>query len=80
MASKLISVNVVLGPEAARSHEATLAKLREAGLREANVMEAIGIVSGRVAPEHLAELKKVRGVTVEADETIRIPPPDSPVQ
>lgn len=80
MTSKLISVNVVLGSEAARSHEATLAALREAGLREANVMQAIGVVSGRIAPEHLAELKKVSGVTVEADETVRIAPPDSPIQ
>jgi hypothetical protein len=78
--AKLIPVNVTLAPDAAGSAESTLAKLRTAGLRNATLLEAIGIVSGFVSAEHLDALKKVKGVTVEKDESIQIAPPDAPVQ
>ncbi len=80
MPAKLVSVNVTLGPAAAKAAPATLAKLKKLGLRDATMLEAIGIVTGRVAPEKLKALARVPGVTVEHAETVTIPPPDSPIQ
>lgn len=80
MASKLISVNVTLGPAASKSTASTLAKLKSAGLRDANLLEAVGIVTGRVAEEKLGAMRKVPGITVEKGETVQIPPPDAPIQ
>jgi hypothetical protein len=77
MAAKMVSVNVTLGPEAAQSAPETLARLKSAGLRDATVLEAIGIVTGRVAQDKLPALRKVKGVSIEFDETMRIAPPDS---
>jgi len=80
MPAKLVSVNVTLGPAAAKAAPATLAHLKKAGLRNANMLEAVGIVTGTVAPEKLKALSRVPGVTVEHSETVSIPPPDSPIQ
>ena len=78
--SRLIAVNVTLGPEALRSADATLRRLREAGLEQAQLLEAVGIVSGRVAEDKLAALAKLPGVAVERDEAVRIPPPEADLQ
>jgi hypothetical protein len=81
MPEKMVGVNVMLGPEAKKSAPATLAKLKSAGLRDATVLEAVGIVTGRVAPAKVRALAKVAGVSaVEPDEEVHIPPPDSPTQ
>ena len=80
MPAKLISVNITLGPAAAKSPTSTLAKLKHAGLRDANLLEGIGIVTGRVAKEKLGDVKKVHGISVEMDETVQIPPPDAPIK
>jgi len=76
----MISVNVTLGPAAAKSTASTLAKLKSAGLRDANLLEAVGIVTGHVAEEKMAALANVPGIIVEMDESVRIPPPDAPIQ
>jgi hypothetical protein len=80
MPAKMVSVNVTLGPSGVESRSETLAKLKSAGLREATHLEAIGVVSGRVPQGKLKALAQVPGVTVEIDETVTIPPPDSPTQ
>jgi len=80
MPAKMVSVNVTLGPAAAKAAPATLAKLKSLGLRDATMLEAVGIVTGQVAPEKLQALARCPGVTVEHDEMISIPPPDSPIQ
>jgi hypothetical protein len=80
MAAKMVSVNITLRPDAARKAE-TMSKLKKLGLRDATILEAIGIVTGRVAHEKLEELSRIPEVRkVELDETITIAPPDSPIQ
>jgi hypothetical protein len=81
MAEKMVSVNVTLAPGAKKSAPATLAKLKSAGLRDATMLEAVGVVTGRVVAAKVQALSKVAGVSaVERDEEITIPPPDSPIQ
>ena len=80
MTTKLISVNIVLGPDAAKSASSTMAKLKSAGLHEANLLEAVNLVTGSIAADKLQALKKIPGVTVEVGDTYQLPPPDSPVQ
>ncbi len=78
MASKLISVNVSLPQLGAAEKSGVLDKLRSAGLTDANLLEAIGIVSGKIDQQRLNDLKQVPGVTVNIDDTIDIGPPDKP--
>lgn len=80
MPAKMVSVNITLDPAAAKSAAATLTKLKSLGLREAKLLEAIGIVTGRVPAEKVKMLAAVPGITVALDETITIPPPDSDIQ
>lgn len=80
MGSRLIPVNVTIGPAASTERASTVAKLRSAGLRDAKVLDALGIVTGRVAEEKMAALREVPGITVEMDESVQIPPPDQPIQ
>jgi hypothetical protein len=75
-----VSVTIALTEEAGRELDATLARLRKAGLREASVLEAIGVVTGSVARTRLEALRRVKGATVEIEESVPLPPPDSPVQ
>jgi hypothetical protein len=58
-----------------------VAGLRAAGLHVERVLEPVGVVTGSVDPGRRAVLAAVPGVTaVEDDRTVRLPPPDSPVQ
>ena len=78
MPSSYLSVNVVLDAEARSLMRTTLARLRNAGLEDALVVEGLGIVSGRVPPDKLAALKRVPGVSVQKDEGVSPPPPAEP--
>ena len=75
-----IAVNITLGPSARQATAATVTKLKKAGLREANLLEAIGIVTGSVSADALAALSAVPDVTVEPSEQVDIPAPDDPIQ
>lgn len=75
MAGRMISVNIALAQQDADAVSKALTGLSNAGLEDAIVLEAVGIVTGRVAQERLDELRRVPGVTVEVDETIDIGPP-----
>jgi hypothetical protein len=72
----LVSVTVTLGPAAANSAQATAAQLEKLGLREPVVLEALGIVTGKVAREQLAALSALPGLTVEPDLPVFLEPPD----
>jgi hypothetical protein len=80
MSTKTILVNITLGPSAAKAAATTLAKLDSAGLRDATLLEALGIVTGCIEEKKLGALAKVAGVTVEKSEEVHIPPPDAPIQ
>lgn len=54
--------------------------LKASGLESAQVLDAIGIVTGSAAPTSISKLKKVRGVQdVSEDHPVSIGPPDAPI-
>lgn len=56
-------------------------QLRAAGMTVEQVLPAIGVITGTVAAETRAALAEVPGVlAVEAEQTFRLPPPDSEIQ
>jgi len=74
-------VEVVISVDA--GHLATIgevaAALREAGLRDAQVLAAAGVITGNADdPERLQGVDGVEAV--ERSRAIQIPPPDAPVQ
>jgi hypothetical protein len=53
--------------------------LRAAGLRDEQILEAVGVITGRA--DDLEPLRRIPGVgTVEVSRAIDIGPPDAPVQ
>ena len=55
--------------------------LRHAGLRVAEVLDSVGVVTGTVDGDALGSLSTVPGVAeVERSHVVEIAPPDSPVQ
>lgn len=55
---------------------AVVAALREAGLQVDDVLEALGMVTGSVAPGAIGSLRDVPGVAdVERQRVLRLPPP-----
>jgi hypothetical protein len=54
--------------------------LKASGLESAQVLDAIGVVTGSAAPKSIAKLKKVQGVTdVSEDHPVDIGPPGAPI-
>jgi hypothetical protein len=56
-------------------------RLRAAGLVVTRTLEEIGVVCGSVARSRLPALAEVPGIAaVEEARSVRLPPPDAPVQ
>jgi len=56
-------------------------RVRRAGLKVDQQLDTIGVVTGSIDSRKVARLRKVEGVAaVEADLTIQLPHPDSPIQ
>jgi hypothetical protein len=54
--------------------------LKASGLESAEVLDAIGVVTGSAAPKSIAKLKKVPGVQdVSEDHPVDIGPPGAPI-
>ena len=54
--------------------------LKAAGLEVGELLDAIGIVTGRAQTNSIARLRKVRGVVdVSPDHKVDIGPPDAPI-
>ena len=76
-----VEVNVVVDPSADGGVDGIVRRLRNAGLSVADVLDAVGVVSGHVAQPRLAGLSNVPGVVaVEASRGVVIPPPDHDLQ
>ena len=74
-------MNVVVDPSADGGVDGIVRRLRHAGLSVADVLDAVGVVSGHIAQPRLAGLANVAGVVaVEASQGVSIPPPDRDVQ
>lgn len=63
-----------------RGVEDALAELRDAGLEVDEALDDLGIVTGRAAPDAVERLRGLRGITVEPESGVQLPPPDAPVQ
>ncbi|MFI2380265.1 hypothetical protein ACH5AO_35295 [Streptomyces sp. NPDC018964] len=73
-------VGVVLAVDPDRFAEAIEAA-RRAGLTVTGEQPVLGTLSGTIAEDRIPALKEVAGVeAVDRDRTVRLPPPDSPVQ
>ncbi len=56
-------------------------RCEEAGLKVEQQLEGVGVVSGWIDRDKLADLEQVKGVAaVEASREVRIAPPDSDIQ
>jgi len=61
--------------------DAVARELREAGMDVEQILGAVGIITGSVAPGGRAALAQLPGVaSVEAEQTFHIAPPDAEIQ
>ena len=57
-----------------------VSQLKKHGMKVDSVLDATGTILGEIDPTKLAALHAIPGVIVEQDDSVRIPPPDAPVQ
>lgn len=73
-------VGVILAVDPDRFAEVVEAA-RRAGLTVTGEQPILGTLSGTVAEDRIPALREVAGVeAVDRDRTVRLPPPDSPIQ
>ncbi|MFF8974219.1 hypothetical protein [Streptomyces sp. NPDC014995] len=73
-------VGVILAVDPDRFAEVVEA-LRRAGLTVTGEQQVLGTLSGTVAEDRIPVLRAVDGVeAVDRERTVRLPPPDSPIQ
>jgi hypothetical protein len=74
-----LGVALVVDDVGLQDLDGVLRRARRAGLRGAQVLESIGIITGTAAPDAVEPLSRLRGVrTAEVERTIHLPPPDQP--
>ncbi|MEO8562087.1 MAG: hypothetical protein ABI601_08440 [bacterium] len=59
---------------------AAITALEKHGLKVHSVMDAIGVATGEADESKLDAMRKTPGVTVEREDTVQLPPPDSAIQ
>jgi hypothetical protein len=73
-------VGVILAVDPDRFAE-VIEAARRAGLTVTGEQPILGTLSGTIAEDRIPDLRAVAGVeSVDRDRTIRLPPPDSPIQ
>ncbi|MFF6918630.1 hypothetical protein [Streptomyces sp. NPDC012466] len=78
--SQFEPVGVILAVDPDRFAE-VIEATRQAGLTVTGEQPILGTLSGTIAEDRILALKEVAGVVaVDRDRTIRLPPPDSPIQ
>jgi hypothetical protein len=74
-----LGVALVVDDDGLQDLDAVLRRARRAGLRGAQVLESIGVITGTAAPDAVGPLSRLRGVrSAEVERTIQLPPPDHP--
>jgi hypothetical protein len=77
---KKIRINITV-PDATPSQlKSVKASLVRQGVEVDSVLDAIGVITGKVDKARLSSLDAGAGATVEPDESVQLPPPDAPVQ
>jgi predicted transcriptional regulator len=78
--AKQESQSVVVTVSSDRHIHEVARDLKASGLESAQVLDAINIVTGSVAPKSIEKLRKVRGVQdVSEDHPVSIGPPGAPI-
>ncbi|MGP3977499.1 hypothetical protein ACTWQF_26500 [Streptomyces sp. 8N114] len=78
--SRSAPVGVILAVDPDRFAD-VVGALRRAGLTVTGEQPALGTLSGSVAEDRIPALEAVDGVeSVDRERTVRLPPPDSPIQ
>ena len=75
-----VRINVSISDATPSRLKSVQASLKRQGVEVDSVLDAIGVITGKVAKSRLASLDAGAGVTVEREETIQLPPPDAPIQ
>ena len=74
-----LGVALVVDDDGLQDLDGVLRRARRAGLRGAQVLESIGVITGTAAPDAVEPLSRLRGVrAAEVERTIQLPPPDQP--
>ena len=74
-----LGVALVVDDDGLQDLEGVLRRARRAGLRGAQVLESIGVITGTAAPDAMEPLSRIPGVrAAEVERTIQLPPPDQP--
>ena len=77
---KKISINVTIHGATPEKLKATKASLIRQGVEVDSVLDAIGVITGKLAKSKFASLDAGPGTTVEISGSVQLPPPDSPLQ
>lgn len=75
-----VRINVTIPDATPARLKSVKAALKRQGVEVDSVLDAIGIITGKVAESRLSSLDAGAGVTVEREQTVQLPPPDSPIQ
>jgi hypothetical protein len=74
-----LGVALVVDDDGLQDLDGVLRRARRAGLRGAQVLESIGVITGTAAPDAVEPLSRLPGVrAAEVERTIQLPPPDQP--
>lgn len=77
---KKVRINITVPHATPSQLKSVKASLVRQGVEVDSVLDAIGVITGTVAKSRLSSLDAGEGATVEPDETVQLPPSDSPVQ
>jgi hypothetical protein len=77
---KKIRINITVSEATPAQLKSVKASLVKQGVEVDSVLDAIGVITGKVAQSKLSSLDAGDGVTIELDETVQLPPPDGSVQ
>jgi hypothetical protein len=74
-----VGVTLLVDDDSLGDLDDVLRRASKAGLRDGQVLPAVGVITGTAHPDTLHELSQVPGIrAAEADRTIQLPPPDQP--
>lgn len=77
---KKVRINVSVPAATPSKLESVKASLMQQGVEVDSVLDAIGVITGKVAKSRVSSLNAGAGTTVELEETVQLPPPDAPIQ
>jgi hypothetical protein len=77
---KKVRINITVHEATPSQLKSVKASLVRQGVEVDSVLDAIGVITGKVSKSRLSSLDAGAGATVELDEPVQLPPPNSPLQ